>query len=461
MSERRKKIIILCSNMDKASQNIKTYLLQLRHWKLIISHSNEWKELMCVYEADNFWLIEIDTPHIYQDDLDKKLAALNIDTELIIVASKHKSKDGKKVLTVHFTGNPNNADFGGLPKKLSYPAPFAMKSILLNMQHLADNTDYDISMEATHHGPTEVSIPMVYVEIGSTETEWEDAQAGEIVSKAILDVNQKKVPVAIGFGGGHYALRQNNLVLTSNITFGHNFSNHQLEYVDINLIKNAVEKSHADFIYLDRKALSSVQKEKLTKIAKNLGLLILRENEIVDMGNVPWNIYLYLLKTTHKLVQKGYLRMTKGFKQSINSITSVQSIDVYNFNDEILNKTIQVNREKFLHLLDLLKMAYLENNNGTLAGILFKLKFTKQVSNEFFINECIKILKERYEIKYMSEEMTLYITEDRFDPKLAIQLGVPPGPMFADLKNGLSVTINNNLVEPFMVYRKNTRKIII
>jgi len=57
--------------------------------------------------------------------------------------------------------------------------------------------------------------------------------------------------------------------------------------------------------------------------------------------------------------------------------------------------------------------------------------------------------------------MTLYITEDRFDPEVARELGVPPGPLFAELKKGNSVTANSRTVEPLMVYTKTIRRITL
>lgn len=461
MNEEKKRITILCSNMDKASQNIKKHLLKLKDWNLLDLKHDDWKEFVCVYETQNFWLVEINAPHIYQDGIDKKLNDLGLDTELIIVASKHKSKDGNKVLTAHFTGNSNDADFGGLPNSLSYPAPFAIKAILLNIKNLSACSDYEISLEATHHGPTDISIPMVYVEIGSTETEWEDEKAGNIIAKVIIDVNEKKVPIAIGFGGGHYAHRQTKLIIESNITFGHNFSNYQLDHIDLDLVKQAINKSQADFIYLDRKALSSVHKEKLRNIAEKLDVPILREREIIEMEKIPWHIYSFLLKTANALCSGSHIRMSTEFKKHIEYTTTIQQINICKINDEILNKVIKINQEKFMHILNNMNMAYLEKNNGTLYGIIFSVESTKKASSDLFINECIQILKERYAIKYIPEERILYITEEKFDPKLAIEFGVTPGPMFEYLKSGRSVKIDNNFVEPSMVYRKNTKKIII
>ncbi|MCC7576513.1 MAG: hypothetical protein KK926_06730, partial [Methanomethylovorans sp.] len=85
----------------------------------------------------------------------------------------------------------------------------------------------------------------------------------------------------------------------------------------------------------------------------------------------------------------------------------------------------------------------------------------EKASADMLIDECIKILKEHYEIKYIPEEMTLYITEERFNPEVARELGVPPGPLFAELKKGNPVTAHGRIVEPLMVYTKTTRRITL
>ena len=87
---------------------------------------------------------------------------------------------------------------------------------------------YDVTLEVTHHGPTELSVPSLYAEIGSTETQWKDPEAGEVVAKAILAVSLEKVPAGLGFGGGHYAMRQTGLLLKPEFLLGTIFLNTSL-----------------------------------------------------------------------------------------------------------------------------------------------------------------------------------------------------------------------------------------
>jgi len=277
------KITIICSAPDLASQNIKTHLLNLRAWKPLNLPDNSGFSAARRSADGKFRLVEIEEIHVFQDGLDKKLEAIGMPASLIIFASKHRSKEEINSLTVHCTGNPSEeARLGGLPKALAVSSPAAMKSILTEMKRLVQEKGlkYDVTLEVTHHGPTELTVPSLYAEIGSTEVQWKDPEAGELAAKAILAVSLEKVPAAVGFGGGHYAMRQTGLLLETDISFGHNFPKYQLEFVDEALIRQAVEKSNAEFAYFDRKSMKSEDRNRISEVLEKLGLRVLKESEI-------------------------------------------------------------------------------------------------------------------------------------------------------------------------------------
>jgi len=277
------KITIICSAPDLASQNIKTHLLNLMEWKLLELPENSGFSAARESQDGRFRLVDIEEMHVFQDGLDRRLENAGLPASLIIFASKHRSKEEISSLTVHCTGNPSDdARLGGCPKSLAVSSPAAMKSILMEMKRLAEQKGlkYDVTLEVTHHGPTELSVPSLYAEIGSTEVQWKDPEAGEVAAKAILEVSLDKVPVAIGFGGGHYAMRQTGLLFETIISFGHNFPKYKLEFLDESLIRQAIEKSKADFAYFDRKSMKSEERKKISEILEKLGLSVLKESEI-------------------------------------------------------------------------------------------------------------------------------------------------------------------------------------
>lgn len=277
------KITIVCSTPDLASQNIKTHLFKLKEWKALKLPENS--GFLAAWESsdEKFRLVEIEEMHVFQDRLDKKLNEAGLPASLIVFASKHRSKEEVNSLTVHCTGNASGeARLGGHPKELAVSSPAAMKSILMEMKRLSEEKGlkYEVTLEVTHHGPTELLTPSLYAEIGSTERQWKDPDAGEVAAKAILAVSLNRVPVAVGFGGGHYAMRQTGLLLETGISFGHNFPKHQLEFVDEALIKQAIEKSGAEFAYFDRKSMKSEDRSRISGILDELGLKVLKESEI-------------------------------------------------------------------------------------------------------------------------------------------------------------------------------------
>ncbi|MEA1907900.1 MAG: D-aminoacyl-tRNA deacylase [Euryarchaeota archaeon] len=274
-----KKTTILCSAADQASMNIKENLIALHDWV----HDGG------VYESDECRIVTVEKLHIFCDHIDSELEKRGLPTDRIIFASKHKSDSGQRLFSAHFTGNVGDAKFGGNPRELAPAAPQALKSFLESVRDLATGTGYEVSMESTHHGPTALSVPSIYVEIGSGAAEWVDRDAGRIVASVILGMCMNDAgphepgsaaPVAVGFGGGHYAPRQTKLIFETGITFGHNFPKYQLDSLDDGLILESLEKSGADFAYFDRKSMNAAQRNRINAVIDDLGYEVLRESAI-------------------------------------------------------------------------------------------------------------------------------------------------------------------------------------
>ncbi len=275
-----KKTTILCSAADQASMNIKENLIALHDWV----HDGE------VYESSGCRIVTVEKLHIFCDHIDSELEKRGLPTDMIIFASKHKSDNGQRLFSAHFTGNVGDAKFGGNPRELAPAAPQALKSFLKSVRDLATGTEYEVSMESTHHGPTALTVPSIYVEIGSGEAEWVDRDAGRIVASVILGIcvnmgagqrePESAAPVAVGFGGGHYAPRQTKLIFETGITFGHNFPKYQLDSLDDGLILEALLKSGADFAYFDRKSMNAAERYRISAVIEGLGYEVLRESAI-------------------------------------------------------------------------------------------------------------------------------------------------------------------------------------
>ena len=128
-----------------------------------ISHKLEKKG--DVYKGKCFDLAIIQTPVISADWLEEKF-----DYDGYIFLSKHAAESGVLALTCHNTGNFSNANFGGNSRQVSIPYPHLQKSYIQNLWHARNKfSQFQITIEATHNGPTALKTPALFIEIGTTE----------------------------------------------------------------------------------------------------------------------------------------------------------------------------------------------------------------------------------------------------------------------------------------------------
>jgi D-aminoacyl-tRNA deacylase len=257
-------IAIICSTADPASLNIFQRLLELTAWE----DHGEYKS------SGHRRLIIHDERQTVLRGLDARLEAMGLHPEMVVFACRHQSEKGLPWMGGHFTG-----ELGGGMRELSAAAPFGLKSFLQNIVNLAPD-GFLISAEATHHGPTDMSTPSFFAEIGSSQSQWIDPVAGEAVARAILALEPREIPVFLGFGGGHYVQRQTSLMFEADVAFGHLFSSYQIDNLDQEIVLEARKKSGACCAYIDRKSLRSEEKKKLGVILEDLRVPVMRSKEI-------------------------------------------------------------------------------------------------------------------------------------------------------------------------------------
>lgn len=216
---------------------------------------------------------------IYAENLDAR-----IDADLFIFASRHSSKENKPSFAVHAIGNWNKADIGGKESTLCFSSAILIKKLFLELNKNAKETNYEITLEATHHGPF-LQKPAVFVEVGSTEKEWADNVNGQILAKTIIDSLNNKIPeckIAVGLGGPHYCNNFNKIVLRTNIAISHICPKFHLQNLDSDFVKQSIEKTleKIDFIILDWKGLGS-HKQKILGILESLGVKFERADRLM------------------------------------------------------------------------------------------------------------------------------------------------------------------------------------
>jgi D-aminoacyl-tRNA deacylase len=221
--------LVLVSRADSASLTIRDALLEMGGWKETGAFHG-----LPVREREGFLMAEVEPLHIECELVDRSLRAAGVDAfDVVLVASRHRAESGKPALTVHPIGNYRDAEYGGMPRRLSPSAPIVMSRILRRLQVEAQGLKHAVTFEATHHGPL-METPTCFVEIGTDEAAWSDPQLGKRVARAMLsaatpDLVGDAAPVLVGLGGSHYAPRFGDLVKQRKANFGHIVPGYQLD----------------------------------------------------------------------------------------------------------------------------------------------------------------------------------------------------------------------------------------
>lgn len=220
------------------------------------------------YKKDDFLLI-----HTKQEVLDIEYLNEFFQPEIYICCSRHSGKEGKATLTAHSTGNWAEAGMGGEDRELiECPALYLRKAINILKKNQVEG--FEVVLEVTHHGPSKMNAPLMFIEVGSTEEQWNNQEACRAVCKAALSLEEiEEVPTGIGFGGTHYADNFTKIDF-GKYAIGHICPGHFVDAIDEEMVKQAIEKTipTPSLAVLDWKGLYALQREKLIKIFENIGI---------------------------------------------------------------------------------------------------------------------------------------------------------------------------------------------
>lgn len=234
-------------------------------------------------------ILESDKDVLYAEF--NKTQLKNID--LLIYASTHKSEKGEPSLCLHAPGNWRSNDLGGKPGKICPTSALTLKYLFQQLNKNAEqakkenklNKDYNITLEVTHHGPL-IDIPCLFIEIGSSEKQWNDSQAAEVIAKTILTLqdykpNQNLIP-AIGIGGPHYAPIFNQIQLNSKYAISHIIPQYSLPLTP-SMLQEAEQKTkeQIQLALIDWKGCgNSEQRQQIIITIENYGLKYKKTKEI-------------------------------------------------------------------------------------------------------------------------------------------------------------------------------------
>jgi D-aminoacyl-tRNA deacylase len=268
-------ILLISSNMDVASLNIKEQILK----NYTFEKSAEIFEDTPIYTADvnakKVKLITLNRESITAQDLQEKFP----NSKLAVFISRHSSQSGKPTLSVHTTGNFGQAEFGGHPKTLSVAPATAMQVTLKALFHYREQLqlDYEVSYECTHHGPS-LDIPTMFIELGSSSDQWSDITAASAVGNAAMTaIANFEAPAnnaVLGIGGTHYNQQFTLMALMGAATFGHMIPKHAVSLIDEDMVRQCIQKTleKVPLALLDWKGIRSEDKPGLLSALESAGL---------------------------------------------------------------------------------------------------------------------------------------------------------------------------------------------
>jgi D-aminoacyl-tRNA deacylase len=247
----------------------------------------------------------------------------------LIFLSRHVAASGRPSLTLHSIGVPaesplgEQAQYGGLKGRCVPPNPRIAALFRLLEQTAAEHQlidEFDITLEATHHGPW-AETPSLFVEIGSTESEWGrrdaaeawgdvltvglglDGGAGIGAWDLLTEQQRAEQKVLVGLGGGHYTPRHTDVVRKTDCWLGHLLAGYALPMDAFDTsseeagslptgswqhaISEAVVSTQIAFpgaqlmLHLDRKSFKGWQRQALLRYCDSMGLLVGRTLDFV------------------------------------------------------------------------------------------------------------------------------------------------------------------------------------
>ncbi len=429
---------IVVSRSDSVSVLIGEEILNIGDWEEKIDSSRLDEEGGGkYYSSDGFELREFEGLHIQLENVEFAFE----NPECIIFVSRHVGDTGA-LLTAHYTGNFGEGKFGGNPRELSRACPNIHKAIITELEEYAP-PGYEIGIECTHHGPSDISIPSMFVEIGSSEKEWEDANAARAVAMAIKGVKGVKPiceKVIVGFGGGHYMPRFERIIRETDWAIGHvaaDWCLEEVESIDSDIIKEIFEKSGSD------KCIIVEEKMELKSAIKDEGYEVISERWVRGTSGVGLDI----VSDMENLISS----VEEGLRFGEVKSERIEIIEL----DEVLLRDVQVidsKRVKDVVIRNTIAFETIENGKS-ISG---RMAIEEGEKPEEMLDVFCDILGTKYD-SVIREGGQIVVKKLGFSPAKAEEWGIEPGPKFGELASGNPIEIGDKILMPIEVQEEEVK----
>ncbi|OIB57506.1 D-aminoacyl-tRNA deacylase [Natrialba sp. SSL1] len=470
-------VAIVESRADRASVHICDQLRELADWTERRDETRPDADgggtFYTLAGFDGVELRSFETLHI---ELESPADAFDCDPDLLVFASRHSGDTGA-LLTGHFTGNFGPAEYGGDEDAVAEACPNALAELLAAFDEFAPE-GYDVGMECTHHGPTNVGCPSLFAELGSDDEQWDDPEGARAVARGILEIARDGVAPhrdrqLVGFGGNHYAPRFERVVRETPWAVGHIAADWALESMGHptahrEVIDAAFDASQADVALLDGEwpVLESTLDE--------AGHRVVSETWLREVGDRPFDLI--------DAVESDLGTVDEGIRFGEHHEPSFAVVDLPG---DLIDTAEGIDPERVRAIIEAHTVAFTTENGGSRVGTQFALP--EGATRLELVEELARVLESAYEtVTVETSEMiageadagadtgaetdmdtdadananvdtavnAVVAEKTAFDPALAQEAGVPEGPKFGALANGEPVTVDGEEIAPDRVERR-------
>ncbi|MFT4883225.1 MAG: D-aminoacyl-tRNA deacylase [Natronomonas sp.] len=437
-------LAIVVSRADEASEHISDHLLELASWT---EHEDDRRSDENgggrYYRTDGAELRTFEDLHIY---LDGAAAAFD-DPDMLVFASRHSGDTGA-LLTAHATGNFGPAEYGGYTGSLARAAPNALSVVRDAFDEHAPE-GYDAGIECTHHGPSSVGCPSLFVELGSDEEQWADPDGAEAVARAILDlrdVDPATERAVVGFGGNHYAPRFDRVVTETDWGVGHIAADWALEEMGDPHEARAVVAKAFQASGVDH-ALVDGDYPDLEAVIEELGFEVVSETWLRETTGVPLDLAAQL--------ERDLTSVDDGLRFGDPAVGYDGGFYVDDLPTELLDEANGIDREAVLNAVASDALAYETTEGATLAS--GPVALPEAATYRDIVEELAAVLKSKYDTVTVDDDAVV-ARREAFDPHLAREAGVEEGPAFGRLSSGEPVETGGETVTPDDVRRAREQR---
>ena len=426
---------ILASRADSASMTIARELL------CVATGERPSGPLVDRYQLDDAELVVVDELHIDLESVDDRYTS---SPAWIAVVSRHAGDTGP-LLTAHFPGNIDRADYGGTPRMVPPACPRVLTAYLDAISEEVP-TGYEVGIECTHHGPTETTTPILFVEVGSAEPQWGDRAAASAVATALWSI--RSVPAygsrqLVGLGGGHYAPRFERIIRDTSWDVGHIAPDWGLEELTTPalapVLRGLFEASRAEYCLIegDYPALDAA--------VSTLGFRVVGERWLRATSQLSIEVV--------DALSADLSPVDAGLVIGAATVDDPTEYRIIELSPSLLAECTVIDSERTVAAIEQVSVAYtLHAEGSTPTG---ELAIPADTSLETMLSTLDEVLAEKYdEVERTTDRIVL--RRNVFDRAAANAIGIPEGPLFGRLAAGESIEFEGQLIDPADVTTERT-----